>query len=140
MSSNAHETIRTMWSERASSTLRSEKVTHPDTHQRELEVAELSRYLLPSYVVLDIGCGNGWATVQLASRCHHITGVDYSDEMISRARAEHSHVKNCDWKVDNVLSLKESARYDAVVTVRCLINIVQRDLQWRAITNLQRAL
>src|SRR5207302_10771011 len=124
MSSIAHETIRRMWSERASSTLRSEKVTHPDTQQRKLEVAELSRHLLPSDVVLDMGCGNGWATIQLASGCRHITGVDYSDEMISRARTEYSHVKNCDWRRGDVLSLNESATYDAVVTVRCLINIV----------------
>lgn len=134
------KTIKAMWGARALSTKQSDKVTHRDTYQRLLEVEELASYLRPDDVVLDVGCGNGWATFQLAPFCRQITGIDYSEEMIERARAEHGSLPNCSWDVRDALTLNEPAKYDAVITVRCLINIVDRALQWQAIANLAKAL
>jgi SAM-dependent methyltransferase len=133
-------TIKKMWAERALSTPTSDKVTHRDTFQRRLEIAELSRHLRPNDLVLDIGCGNGWATAQLAALCRHVTGVDYSEEMIARARAEYGHVNNAEWRKCDVLALNESCAFDAVITVRCLINIVDRGKQWKAIGNIHQAI
>lgn len=45
-----------------------------------------------SWSVLDVGCGSGSLTVELAQRCAHITGIDISGRMLtllaSRAKAE----------------------------------------------------
>ena len=35
--------------------------------------------------VLDLGCGTGRFTVRFAERCRHVTGVDFSAEMMSKA-------------------------------------------------------
>jgi SAM-dependent methyltransferase len=134
------EQIKEMWDERARETAASSHVTHRDLHQRRLEVSELVRHLRPSDVVLDMGCGNGWATAQMAAHCRRITGADYSEDMISRARMEHANVASADWVVADVLDFAEEGRYDVVTTVRCLINIVDPDLQRKAIANLQRSL
>jgi SAM-dependent methyltransferase len=140
MSLSTPETIKAMWDQRAQSTPLSEKVTHRDTFQRQLEVEELARHLRPGDVVLDVGCGNGWATAQLARHCRRITGMDYSAAMVERARAEQAGVANADWQVGDVLALQTEAAFDVVVTVRCLINIVTRGGQWKALANLARAL
>lgn len=43
--------------------------------------------------VLDYGCGSGYGTHQIASKCEHITGVDISPEAIEYARG-HYHAPN----------------------------------------------
>ncbi len=132
--------IKKMWSERAASIASSAAVTHWDVHQRRLEVNELAKHLQPTDVVLDMGCGNGWATVQLAPYCKQITGADYSEAMIERARSEQQANPGIGWKVVDVLNFQEENAYDVITTVRCLINVVDTNLQQQAIRNLHRAL
>ena len=133
------EDIKSMWSERAQRVDCDSQVTHRDVYQRHLEIARISAQLRPENVVLDVGCGNGWATVRLAQACSRIVGMDYSEEMIERACQEHAHVTNAVWRVGNVLSLTDEEQYDAVTTMRCLINITDIREQQQAITNLHRA-
>ncbi|MDA1212727.1 MAG: class I SAM-dependent methyltransferase [Planctomycetota bacterium] len=129
-----------MWAHRATTIKSSNRVTHADVFQRELEINELSQNLTKDDVVLDMGCGNGWATDRLALFCKHIHGVDYSNEMIERAKAEPREHSNVSWGVADVLAFDEVGKYDVVITVRCLINVVDVSLQQKAIANLCRAL
>ena len=41
---------------------------------------------LPGERVLDLGCGSGELTAQIAARGAHVVGVDASPEMVARAR------------------------------------------------------
>lgn len=132
--------IKALWSQRARGVTFDAQVTHRDVYQRQIEFEALSAHLRPEDVVLDVGCGNGWSTAQLASHCAHITGLDYSDAMIARARQEHPPAVNIDWRVGDVLTLADRDRYDAVTTTRCLINIVDWNLQQQAIRNIRRAI
>lgn len=132
--------IKSLWSERAVAIASDAQVTHRDVYQRQIEVQALSAHLQPEDVVLDVGCGNGWSTAQLAAHCARITGLDYSDAMIVRAREEHPSATNIDWRVGDVLTLADKACYDVVVTVRCLINIVDWNLQQQAIQNIHQAI
>jgi SAM-dependent methyltransferase len=52
-------------------------------------------------LVLDIGCGSGWATRLLADYAAHgrITGIDISDEMVRVARESSATHSNVDFKV-----------------------------------------
>jgi ubiquinone/menaquinone biosynthesis C-methylase UbiE len=41
--------------------------------------------------VADLGCGTGTLSLLLAEAGHHVTGVDFSPEMVRRARAKAGH-------------------------------------------------
>ncbi len=77
--------------------------------------------LQPGERVLDVGCGNGVMTRRLAALGAHITGIDYSERFIERARARTTpHDERIDYQVvdatdeDQLLALGESA-FDALV-------------------------
>jgi len=42
--------------------------------------------ILPAAEVLDIGCGTGFLSLELASRGHRVIGVDFAPSMIAQAR------------------------------------------------------
>ena len=71
-------------------------------------------------LILDLGCGTGRMTLELARRGYDMTGIDYSAEMLDIARSEAE--KN---KLTNILWLNQDMRdfelYGTVgVTVSCL--------------------
>jgi ubiquinone/menaquinone biosynthesis C-methylase UbiE len=51
--------------------------------------------------VLDLGCGNGWATRLLAERAREgrVVGIDISDEMIRLARESSAGIENVEYRV-----------------------------------------
>jgi SAM-dependent methyltransferase len=50
--------------------------------------------------VLDIGCGNGWATRLMAAQSPHgrVVGIDISDEMVDLARASSGSFSNVEFR------------------------------------------
>src|SRR5437870_13712125 len=103
MTSMNRDQVKEMWSERATLIANDSCVTHRDLFQRKLEIDVIVPHLLPTDDVLDMGCGNGWTTSQLAPHCRRITGMDYSEEMIARATREHREIATGQWKVMDVL-------------------------------------
>jgi SAM-dependent methyltransferase len=68
--------------------------------------------------VLDVGCGAGGLAAELARRVPHVDAVDWSAEMVARARAvvpPNVHLHEAD-----VLSWQPPHHYDAVVSVAAL--------------------
>jgi len=60
--------------------------TLKDIFLRKLEINAFKSYLPPNGRILDIGCGNGYATIQLASENQStFVGLDYEKEMIVNA-------------------------------------------------------
>lgn len=57
-------------------------------------------YLLPPADVADLGCGDGYLTVEAAKWARKVIAVDRSPEMLARARAlaKRRHVSNIVWK------------------------------------------
>ena len=92
--------------------------------------------------VLEVGCGNGLNCLALAREFpgFRLTGFDYVEEMIRMAR-EGLDGSGCSNRVsfavgdlvrlDEVDGLRGS--YDAIVSVRCLINLNTVELQRRAL-------
>lgn len=79
--------------------------THGDTRQLVpgRSWAAWSRalgHLLPALDVVDIGCGEGYLTLEAARWARSVVGVDRSDEVLERARAlgDRRHVTNAQWK------------------------------------------
>ncbi len=65
--------------------------------ERIVDVLRLS----PRTDLLDLCCGNGVLTRQLAARCRQVIGIDFSAELIAIARGDHA--------ADNILYLPGSA-------------------------------
>jgi len=57
-------------------------------------------HLLPALDVADVGCGEGYLTLEIARWARHVTGVDRSDDVLERAKAmsERRQVANVTWR------------------------------------------
>lgn len=70
-------------------------------------------HLLPPLDVADIGCGEGYLTVEAAAWARHVVGIDRSDEVLERAKALalRRKVSNVDWKKGDLtrLPLRDSS-------------------------------
>lgn len=76
--------------------------------------------------VADLGCGVGWAAIELARAFPHIRveGIDNDDESIRRARrnaADHGVADRVAFEVDDISAERPpSSRYDVVFFFECL--------------------
>jgi 2-polyprenyl-3-methyl-5-hydroxy-6-metoxy-1,4-benzoquinol methylase len=110
-----------------------------DVRARELEVQALVARIADGDRVLDVGCANGWSTVRLAqARRAHVRGIDYLPEWIESAgrnlEGAGQLAGTAEFALGNVLELDEPAgAYDAVVSVRVLINLGSWENQRRAL-------
>jgi SAM-dependent methyltransferase len=60
-------------------------------------LAELGVTVRPTDTVVEIGCGVGRLTRALAARAAHVTALDVSAEMLSRARELNAELENVRW-------------------------------------------
>jgi len=132
--------VHRYWEETAVSKPGGNLVTHPDRNQVSIEMNIISSLLKPSDVVLDIGCGTGFSSSRYSENCLRITGMDYSENMVARARAA-SKKKNLNYIVGDIRNMPEQKeRFTAVISTRCLINLAGWGEQRRAIENIARLL
>jgi len=61
--------------------------------------------------ILDLGCGTGALTAEIAGRGAEVLGVDQSEEMISQARTKHPALK---FETLDARALRFNAEFDAV--------------------------
>jgi ubiquinone/menaquinone biosynthesis C-methylase UbiE len=80
------------------------------------EIINKNRGFAESDLILDLGCGTGKMTVELARRGYDMTGIDYSEEMLEIARdtAEKRGLKNILWLNQD---MREFELYGTVGTV-----------------------
>jgi SAM-dependent methyltransferase len=64
-------------------------------------------HLLPPLDVADIGCGDGYLTVEMARWAKNVYGIDRSDEVLERARAlaAKRHLGNVQWRKGDLANL-----------------------------------
>lgn len=132
--------IKDHWQERARQAPADAAVTHADIWQRWLEIESLKPLMRADERVLDIGCGNGYTTRRLAPLVREVVGLDYSEEMIARARdpedAEAPQVPaNASFAVQDVLTLSPEGHgtFDMAISERCLINLADWERQQEAL-------
>jgi len=79
--------------------------------------------------VLDIACGTGGPTLELARRGYHVVGLDVSEEMIRIAsrKAEEHGIGNVEFLVGDMRKLEFREEFDAVTCFFTSINYVVDD-------------
>ena len=111
----------------------------------ELEVAAIDARLPDRGSVLDVGCANGWSTVQFAAaKPRTIRGVDYVPGMVEAARTRLDGLAlagSVEFAVGDATALDEpDAAYDAVVCIRVIINLGEWTTQLRGLEECVRVL
>ena len=132
--------IRAFWDKRAREFGEGGEATLREKYLRRLEIKTILRAIrqIHPVTVLDMGCGNGFATKVYARQFPQMrfVGVDFSEEMI--LQANRTPVPNCVFVAGDVLdpgSIPDGP-YDMIITQRCLQNIPETQSQIRAIYNL----
>ena len=79
-------------------------------------------------LVLDLGCGTGALTLELARRGYDMTGADSSPEMLARARenAESSGVENVLWLCQDMSAFELYGTVDAVISTCDSLNYLTK--------------
>jgi len=141
------EEIRDFWTRQALEHGAASSASWSHFPVMELELRELLARISDGDEVLDVGCANGFSTLQLASqRRVRICGVDYIPEMIEQAKRRCAELKerllgDVAFDVGDILSLESAdARYDKVVVVRVVINLGEWSRQLAAIRECARVL
>lgn len=148
------EGIRRHWQDWAERYGRGLRATTKAGTAKQLEVDALVRALRrhrpdveagAPITLLEVGCGNGHNALALARAFPgaHIAGVDLVEAMVERARenaAEAGLADRIEVAAGDVLELDSvpglAARFDVLVSDRCLINLPSTELQKRALTAL----
>lgn len=104
-------------------------------------VTYLTRQAKPVTNLLDLGCGNGYLLSLLSQEFPELDleGLDYTPELIDIARAR--SIEDCKIEQGDVRCLPfDDARWDMVVTERCIINVMDRDEQAKSFSEVARVL
>jgi ubiquinone/menaquinone biosynthesis C-methylase UbiE len=124
------EQIRDFWTQQAIEHKQSPAASWSDQGVIDMEIRELLNYLEDGDRVLDIGCANGYSTVQFAVQKQvQIRGVDFIPEMIDQAHSRLNAMADrlagtVEFDVGDITQLDEpTATYDKVVVIRVVINL-----------------
>ncbi|MEA2393140.1 MAG: hypothetical protein QOJ82_1031 [Solirubrobacteraceae bacterium] len=122
-----------------------DRTTACDFNLRELEIDLGTEYIRDDDAVLDVGCGLGVALREYATRRRiEAFGIDYSRNMVDGAKARLREVSPdlaIDFREASVTDLPfEDARFDVVTSHRCLMALLDWDLQQQALLEIRRVL
>jgi ubiquinone/menaquinone biosynthesis C-methylase UbiE len=138
--------IRDYWRNQAANFGKDHRASWTDVHAINLEIAEISKRLRDDTRVIDIGCANGFSTINYAQRFRiDIKGVDYIPEMIAAAKVRLSALAAAPlmgavtFAPGDIIALDEpDGCYDTAIVTRVIINIAQREKQIAAIREAAR--
>jgi len=146
--------VKEYWDQRAGAAALNTNATTNDVYLRELEAKTLIATLReiglqPGARVLDIGCGDGYTTLQVASALPGVRfeGIDYSPNMVASARArlavDGAGAASASFAEGDATRLAEAfapGTFDVIYTTRCLINLESTEAQYDAIRQIADAL
>lgn len=71
--------------------------------------------------VLDLGCGIGRHSIELAQRGYNVTGIDFSERNIKMANEKSKNITNANFICADARKYKSKEKYDAVI---CLYDVI----------------
>ena len=85
------------------------RVMTPALTAADVDFLEKTFYVKPGARLLDVPCGNGRHSIELARRGYRLTSIDLSDEFLAAARAE----LDADWRKGDMRALQlEPSTFD----------------------------
>lgn len=110
-----------------------------DVNMKKIEEKNIVSYLRKKDLVLDVGCSNGASTLDIckAVGCR-IDGIDYSKKAIKQAKKIRN--SKLSFEYADILSFSSDVKYDKVITIRCLINLMTEKDQSTALINIHKLL
>lgn len=121
--------IHQFWTQQATEHQQSPAASWSDFRVIEMEVTEICKHLSDGDSVLDIGCANGFSSVQFARRRSiRLRGLDYVAPMVEEARKRAQQSKDLkgtlEFDIGDITRLPEKdGSYDKAVVIRVLINL-----------------
>jgi len=118
---------------------KSHRVSWWDVNMKQLEIKQILPWLKKNDRVLDVGCSNGAATLEIQKviGCK-IDGIDYSPLAIKQAgKIKNKHLS---FKEGDIVNFKSAIKYNKIFTQRCLINIMSAANQKKALINIHDSL
>jgi len=96
---------------------------HPWTKGTISEVDFIESYLQPNSKILDLGCGQGRHSLELAQRGHRVCGVDFSEKHIAVAKGKQKslNIDNARFVCHDIKTYRDNEKYDAVL---CLYDVI----------------
>ena len=94
-----------------------------DRRNLENSYSSLIRLLTEGMSVLDVGCGSGSITADVAQRVGvngRVVGIDFSEHLIELARKNYSSIANLSFEVANINDYKVDEPFDLVIAARTL--------------------
>ena len=141
------EQIRQFWTEQAQRHGKSYAASWSDQPVIEMEIRQILGWLADGDRILDVGCANGYSTIQFAaSKQVVIRGIDYIPEMIEQANLRLVDLQDrllgkVSFDVGDITALNEPAEeYDKVIVIRVLINLGNWQNQVRGLQECIRVL
>lgn len=135
------------WTNQALKHKQSPEASWSDQMVIEMEIREILKRLADGDRVLDVGCANGYSTINFASqRQINIRGLDFIPEMIDQARLRLNRLAKdlsarVEFDVGDIRTLSEQTEiYDKVIVIRVIINLTERSDQKKALAECARVL
>ena len=135
--------IKEFWRDRGEKYGSSCKATLRETTVRYAEIRILKKYLRDGQEIVDIGCGNGFSTIQWAKSIKSdFLGIDCVPEMIDLAHNEFERDKlslrgRLEFQIADVTRLElNRTSFDIAITERCLQNLTCFTEQLNAIKSI----
>lgn len=139
--------IREFWTKQALEFGESHAASWSDRRVMEMEITEILQRLEDGDRVLDLGCANGWSTLNFAVQKRlELVGLDYIPEMIEQARrrlatAGEDIKGSVSFDVGDITALAEpSSTFDKLIVIRVVINLADWTRQCLALRECVRVL